>query len=240
MEESEKELLEILKNFDFQKLLMKKTYVDLQINEAFKQSFIIEQKESDKFELFIKNYSKKEVVPINFIYFFNENEYTEEEKKRDYCINDDLFSLQTEQIIDYIIEKLKIFSININPNKNKNSSKKGYNKKISRMINSSLNKIQLKNLNDKNKIPDKNGRMIDITGYQTFQFFCGYILDCLTIIKGELLKGNLDDSLTILFILILDIFISLGELVKLNLKKYKTAYYNRKLLIVSQIHAILI
>ena len=231
MEEIDKELLENLKNFEFKKLFIKKYYVELQKYDSFYQSYIIEQKENDKYELYIINHRNKVEVPINMLNFYSENEYTEQDKIRDNCINIDLLSLQPELIINTIKEKIKIFNIS---NKNNNSSKKN--------IISGLppTKIQIKNSNKINKIPDKNGKMIDITGYQAFQFFCGYILDCLAIINNELLKKNLNNSYKNLFILILEIVISLGEIVKLNLNKYKNAYYNRKLLIVSQIHAILV
>ena len=56
----------------------------------------------------------------------------------------------------------------------------------------------------------------------------------------NLLNGHLDNYLTNLFTLILDAIKDMGEIVKSNLKKYKIAYFNRKLLISSQIHAILI
>ena len=56
----------------------------------------------------------------------------------------------------------------------------------------------------------------------------------------ELSNRHLDESNKNLFVCILDIIKYMGEVVKSNIKKYKIAFYNRKLLIVSQIHAILI
>ena len=90
------------------------------------------------------------------------------------------------------------------------------------------------------KIPDKNDKMVDITGYKVHQFFCGYIQDCLAIITMDLMKMHLDEGNANLFVYVLDIIRYMGEVVLSNLKKYKTAYYNRKLLIVSPIHSILV
>ena len=98
MEEIDKELLENLKNFEFKKLFIKKYYVELQKYDSFYQSYIIEQKENDKYELYIINHRNKVEVPINMLNFYSENEYTEQDKIRDNCINIDLLSLQPELI----------------------------------------------------------------------------------------------------------------------------------------------
>ena len=44
MDDSEKELLDILKNFDIKKLFMKETYVEIQSHETFRQAYIREIK----------------------------------------------------------------------------------------------------------------------------------------------------------------------------------------------------
>ena len=219
MDDSEKELLDNLKNFDIKKLFMKDTYVEIQSHDTFRQAYITEIKPNDKYELFIQNSNGTIDIPINMLNYFSENDYQEEWKTRDTLINDELKNKDAERIISYIKIKLKSFNII-----KTNLSKKGNNNQN----------------NMKNKIPDKNGKMIDITGYMIYQFFCGYILDCLSIINMELSNRHLDESNKNLFVCILDIIKYMGEVVKSNIKKYKIAFYNRKLLIVSQIHAILI
>ena len=102
-------------------MFIKKYYVELQKYDSFYQSYIIKQKENDKYELYIINHRNKVEVPINMLNFYSENEYTEQDKIRDNCINIDLLSLQPELIINTIKEKIKIFNIS---NKNNNSSKK--------------------------------------------------------------------------------------------------------------------
>ena len=234
MEESEKELLESIKNIDTKKLIMKNTYVQTLINDSFRQGFIYEVKGNDDiFILIIQNFKGLFDIPINMLYFFSENDYSEEYKIRDDLLNLHLRELNADKLISQINKKLKSFNIKLNSRKI-NPLKKGFNN------NSITNITVTKTSNNENKIYDKNGKNIDITGYYIYQFLCGYILDCLFIINEELLNKNLDDYQKNLFIMILDIILYMGQIVKSNLKKYKTAYYNRKLLIVSQIHAILI
>ena len=155
-------------------------------------------------------------VHLNLLNFYSENDYPDEVKTRDNIINQVLREEPIEHLVSKIDQDLKLFNIKLN---SKN-----------------FNQIFLR----KNTINDKNGKAIDITGYLAYQFFCGYILDCLAIINKGLLRRNLDDSQKILFIRILDIIKFMGEIVKLHLKKYKIAFYNRKLLIVNPIYAILI
>jgi len=221
MDESEKELLESLKNFDFKKLLTKKSYVDIQIQDNLRTAFIVEEKEKDKYEVNIESVRGNHDVPINMINFFGN--YPDDNMRQD-IVNIDLLNQRPEQLISYIKDKLSIFNVKLK--KNNNYSKKG-------------NNTNTTSSNIKMLLPDKNGKSVNVTGYKSFQFFCGYILDCLEIISYELSNKKISPSHKNLFILILDIIIYLGEVVKSNLKKYKSAYYNRKLLIVSQTYSIL-
>ena len=216
MDDFEKNLLESLQNFDMKILFMKGSYVEIQTHDSFMQGFILEKKGNEKYELIIQNNNGIAEVPINMLNFYCENDYPKEVKIRDIIINQELKREDADDLASNINQQLKEFNIKLNS--------KNYNQIFS----------------TKNKIPDKNGKMIDVTGYLAYQFFCGHILDCLAIINRELLKKNLDDSHKNLFIYILDIILFMGEIVKTNLKKYKIAFYNRKLLIVNPIYAILI
>ena len=81
----------------------------------------------------------------------------------------------------------------------------------------------------------------DIKGYLTYQFLEGILNDCLFITRYKLLNNHLlNFTEKELLSLVVDIILYCANIVKSNLKYYKTAYYNRKLLIVSQIHAILV
>ena len=233
MDESEKEILENLKNFDTKNLIMKETYVEFQNHDSFRQAYVEDIKGKDKYELFIQNVNGLNDIPINMLNSYCENDYSEEVKNRDNLINMELYQKQPERLISTINLKLKSFNIKLNSKKN-NTGKKGNNNYAN---NSVLNKNQN---NSKYKMKDKNGNMIDFTGYMALQFFYGYIQDCFAIINMKLNTRNLDDSHCNLFAFILEIIKYMAEVVNVNKKKYKAAFYNRKLLIVSQIHAILV
>ena len=236
MEEFEKEMLEKLKDFDIKQLFKKDTYVEFLLHDNYNQCYITDTKGDGKCILYIPSLGGRTELPINKLNFYCENEY--HEKKRNDCINNDLLEKEPEEIIDYMKEKMKSFNVK-NSNKNNILSKKGSKVSISSTSTSSSNKNQGKNNNNKNRISDKNGKLDD-SGYEALQFFNGYLVDILVIIYSELTNDHFNNSLKALFILVLDTIIYVGEVVKSNLKYYKTAYYYRKLSIVSQIHAILI
>ena len=216
MDNSEKALLENLQNFDIKKLFMKESYVEIEYHDSFMQGYIKENRGNEKYELYLQNNNGIAEVPINMLHFYSENDYPNEIKKRDTMINQDLRREDADDLISNIRQHLKEFNIKLNSN--------------------NFNQI----FPSKSNVPDKNGNLIDVNGYIAYQFFCGEILDYLAIINRGLLRRNLDDSQKNLFIYILEIIKFMGEIVKSNLKKYKIAFYNRKLLIVNPIYAILI
>ena len=226
MDDSEKKLLESLKNFDLKTLITKESYVEFVSHNIFRQAFIIDQRDKDKFFVSIQNHQGTPEVPINMLNFFNENDYPEEIKLRNHLLNYELQEKKVKQIIYSIEQKLKSFDIKLNSRKS--NFKKGNN--ANNTNNYSSNRIK----------PDKNGKNVDITGYMIYQFLFGYLVDCLALINYKLNQRHLDDADKELFILILDIVIYMIDVVIKNIKKYKTAYNNKKLLIVSKLHGILI
>ena len=239
MEESEKELLEILKNFDKTKLFKKQSYIELSINDKFYQAFILNEKNNQKYDIYIPNLDRNLEIPSNRMNFYGENDYTDDSKMRDLLINIELKRLDISEIINYIKQELSNFKITFNSKFNSNNNSNSLNKENSNNI-SITQSTNSCDENNKNMILDKNGKLIDITGYLLYQFLEGYILDCLNIISDAIEKECFSNSHKELFILILDITIYIAKIVKENVSKYKIAYYNRKLLIVSTIHAILI
>ena len=87
---------------------------------------------------------------------------------------------------------------------------------------------------------DKRGKKVDISGYKLYQFLVGNLLDYFTIIRKNLKRKHLNDDLSELLILILEIIKYVINETKNNLNRYKNVYFNRKLLISSKIHATLI
>ena len=231
MDENEKKLLESLRNFDITKLFLANTYADIEIRDLY-QCFIRKIESNNAFSIHLPNRDSDILAPKNMLKYFGEDDHFENYKLRNSVIDPDLSQTNFTEIIKSINENLKSLNI-ILPDDEIISSKKEEN--ISNNPLSSVGENLKKNL-----IKDDKGNTIDITGYLTYQLLEGKLNDCLCI-----LRDNLDHPYSLgflekeLFEAILDIIIYCGNVVKSNLKYYKTAYYNRKLLIVSQIHAIL-
>ena len=122
--------------------------------------------------------------------------------------------------------------ITINNLKDKNASLNNDNQKSksddqTKIVPTSLTKL------------DKNGNLINISGYYTFQLLGGYLIDCSILIHNEIALIFDKPFLSELFELCLDIIIFIANTVKSNLKKLKPLMNNRKLIIVSQTYAIL-
>ena len=231
MDENEKKLFEKLKNLDITKLFMPKTYVDLEFKDLY-PSYITSIDSEGKYSLYLPNKESNIFAPKNMLRFYGENDHFENNKLKTLIINPDLFNCETTDVIKFINEKLKSLNITLPDDINdlENEKNKGTNPSFS--SNENANKYH---------INDETGHTIDITGYLTFQFLEGILNDCLTIIRYNL-KSN--HSLNFiekeLLSLIIDIILYCADVVNSNQKYYKSAYYNRKLLIISQIHAILV
>ena len=241
MEESDKILLDNLKNYDLTRLFKKNQYCEIIINDSYLiQGYIINEKDNQKFDVCIPNNGNLE-VSINSLSLFgdNKNIYKEDVKMRKLPINYYINRLDISELINRIniyLTRCNFILNSKNNNINNNPSEKDNNSSTSTI--SSINSQNNNNNFYYKRVNDKNGNNIDVTGYFTYQLLEGFLLDCLSLIKDKLSNNQKYNSN--LFILILDIVIYCAEIVKSNLNKYKVAYYNKKLLIVNQISAILI
>ena len=102
MDDSEKEIIENLKNFNIKKLFMKETYVEIQIHDVFRQAFILEAKGNDKFTLIIQKVKGINEVPINILNFYSENDYIDDYKMREDLINIELSQIDPDDLLTYI------------------------------------------------------------------------------------------------------------------------------------------
>ena len=231
MDENEKKLLESLKNFDISKLFMPNTYVDFEFKDLF-PSYITSIEPGDKYSIYIPNKNSNLYAPKNMLKFYGENDHFENNKLKNSLINIDLYHTEPTDVITFINQKLK--SLNIILPDEINESENDLKKKDDPAFSS--NETANKHL-----INDENGNSYDIKGYLTYQFLEGILNDCLFITRYKLLNNHsLNFTEKELLSLVVDIILYCANIVKSNLKYYKTAYYNRKLLIVSQIHAILV
>ena len=82
MDESEKEILEKLKNFDCKKLIGKETYIEIQVKDnSIFQGFILGVNQNGKIEAYVQNNNKKFDIPIDCINIYYENDYIEKIKR---------------------------------------------------------------------------------------------------------------------------------------------------------------
>ena len=228
MDNSEKEILESLKNFDTKNLLTKESYAEIFLQGNYYFAYIMNPKQNDQIEIYI-NPSTHGEVSINMLNFFGENLISKETYfRRNYLnFNFNDFEDSAKNIRLMLNKKLNEFNIRLDPNKKTNQNRKNKNQ----------NNINIEN---EYNIEDKNGKKINIIGYKLYQFLVGYLLDAFFVIEKGLNNRNLDNDNLELLKTILHIIKYVINEVKNNLTKYKTAYFNRKLLISSKIHAILV
>ena len=232
MDENEKKFLENLRNFNTSKLYFQESYVDFEYKESLYPSYISEVESDTKYKIYIPNNNNYIVFPKNMLKYYGENDHFENNKLRELCLNPNLINEETRKIMNQINFNLKEYNMALPDDINELEN----NEKELDFISFSSNEKANKKL-----IKDEKGNDVNIIGYFTFQLLDGTLNDCLSLIRDNLTRShslNFDDKE--LFSLIMNIIIFCANVVKNNLKYYKTAYYNRKLLIVSQIHAILV
>ena len=231
MDENEKKFLENLRNFKTNNLIIQNTYVDLDYNELY-PSYIYDIDSDGKYKIYIPKNNSNATCQKNMLKYYGENDHFENNKSRQSCINFRLVNADAITLINYINSKLKEYNMNIPDDINDLEKNLEDFNILSFSSNEKAKKILIK---------DEKGNDIDIIGYFTFQFLEGTLNDCLCILKDNIITNHtLAFSEKELLSLISDIIIFCANIVQINLKYYKNAYYNRKLLIVSQIHAILV
>ena len=235
MDNSEKEILENLKNFDTTNLYTQESYAEFFFQGNHNIIYILGPKQNNSIEIYL-NKSNRGDAPVNSLNFFGENIIQENLMTRRYFINPYIENKEdnAQYIILMIQKKLNEFNIKLDVNKKMNQSRKN---KINKtmIINNKTGNNEKENI-----LEDKNGKKIDITGYKLYQFLVGSLLDYFLIIKKNLKTGGLDNDFIELFMLILELIKYVINEAKNNINKYKNAYFNRKLLIASKIHAILV
>ena len=231
MDEQEKKLLEALKNFNLSKLYLPKTYVDLEFKD-FYPCYILNIDSEGKYNIYIPARESSNIVPKNMLRFYGENDHFENYKIKTTIINPELINDENTDIIGSIKIKLKSLGIVLADSDINSENEPNEVNKQSSTSNENVEKYEIK---------DENGQAINITGYFTYQFLEGILNDYLVIIRHNLKCNHiLNYNERELFSIIIDIILYCSNIVESNLKHYKIAYYNRKLLIVSQLHAILV
>ena len=115
MDNSEKEILETLKNFDTKYLLTKDSYVELNLQGSFHQAFILGLKPNDQFELYINRNAQGD-GSLNMLSFFGENFLSKESYFRKNILNHNIedYKLQPKSLKLILLKKLGNLNINNN------------------------------------------------------------------------------------------------------------------------------
>ena len=220
MELNEKDLIEKTKSIKMNNLFIKGMYVDLHIQNTWKQGYIIEMKSNNKYDIIylseqqqIKRKSDTSFTSLNII---GDNTNKSENIKRSRCLNNNIFQMKYEEVINLLKKKINEFNIDLE------------NYKI----------IYIEEKNNIQNSPNDTDMEIYL-GYNLHQFLSGIFLDCLSFIYNDIEPDKSDKILDELILICLNIFIFVLETIKNNLNKIKVLINNRKLLILDNIYAIL-
>ena len=229
MEESEKNLSENLKNLDFSRLILKNFYAELFINQQAFPVYIISEKENHMFDICFQD--KRGEVSLQMLNIFGDNDYPERETP----INSNFYQKDTLYILNLLNGYLSQSNLNINLKNNHDGNE----------INSTTSSAPLNTEeSNHNKLLDSKGKKIDITGFLAYQTIAGFLVDFFAVeinkLENNIHLNNFNVNDLNLLTVILDKITYLSNIVKSNLDKYKSAFFNRRLFIVSQINAILI
>ena len=219
MEINEKELIEKTKSIEMNNLFIKETYVDLYIQSTWRQAYIMDMKPNNKYDIIYlspqEQIKRKNDLSFSSLSIIGDNTNTQESIKRSRCLNNNIFQMNIENVIDLLKQKINEFNID-------------------------LEKYEVKedNNNETGNSNHDNDNYI-YNGYNMHQFLSGIFIDCLAFINNEIDTNKSNQNLEELILISLDIVIFVLEIIKNNLSKIKTFINNRKLLILNKIYAIL-
>ena len=118
--ESEKQLLEKIKNIQMNKLFNKGTYVDILTNNVWKQGIIKDIKLNNKYDIIYlfkeSQFKKKPDTPIASISIIGENTSLSDNLIRTKCLNNDIFQLENKEALELLTESIQSLNIDLNSN----------------------------------------------------------------------------------------------------------------------------
>ena len=223
MELNEKELIEKTKNILMSNLFFKGVYVDLSIQNIWRQAYIIDMKPNNRYDIIYlgvqDQLKRKNDVPIFSLDIIGSKANNSKQNiTRNRCLSNYIFQLETEKVVELLKQRINEFNIDLG-------------QKIFKKDN---------NKNDDNKENKENTDIInDYKGYNLHQFLSGAFIDCLAFIYNDIDSDKSNQDLDELILICLDIVIFVLEIIKNNLNKIKMFLNNRKLLILDNIFAVL-
>ena len=217
MELNEKELIEKTKKIRMENLFIKGTYIDFHIQGTWRQAYIIDMKPNNRYDIiYISNQEqikRKNDIPFLQLSFIGDNTNISDNIIRNRCLNNEIFQMEVEDVINLLKKKLEEFKINL----------VGY--------------VMMKSDNTKKDNIDNEDNIY--MGYNLHQFLSGIFIDCLAYIYNELDPDKSNQVLDELLLLCFDIIIFVLFNIKNNLNKIKVFVNNKKLLLIDQTYALL-
>ena len=217
MENSEKNILEKIKNIQTNNLYKVGDYVDIYMNKYYYQGIIKQINQNKKYDvLFLfkdSQFKRKQDISLSSLSIIGEHTNTADNILRTRCLNDEIYQSEDKDVINLFNQKIQ--ELNIDLNKNEFCAQE--------------------NQDIENKKKDGNY----YEGYIFHQFLSGTFIDILVFVYNEIEpeKKN-SETLDKIILLCLDLVIFLIEQIKSNLSKIKFFINNRKALIFENIYAI--
>ena len=215
MEKSEKNIIEKIKNLEIKNLFQIGIYIDIYINKWWFQGIIKDIKQNNIYDIIYifkdNQFKRNQNVSLSSLSILGENTTSPENIKRTRCLENDIFQLESNELLDLLNQKIQELNID-------------------------LNKKEIHDKEEENTDPKENN---NFKGYNLYQFLSGAFIDCLAFIFNEVEQGKkISKSLNKIILICLDIVIFVLEQIKSNLSKIKFFINNKRSLVFENIYAI--
>ena len=254
MSNNNDKLLDI-RNFQIEILLKEDFYIDVLIDDKCYQGYILKENQNYKFDityLILPNRTLlKSGISRKVLSFFGDNYLQSNNSIREIILNQKLNKLDLIELYELLLRKLKEIKIDYNTienivsriENNEDDNRKNILENIENDIDGENNSFIIKD--------GKN--QLNITGFYSYQFFSGLLLDIIVIIKNKLLENRksslknssnsyleMEKNLIQLINLVLNIVILVLIIGDKNLFKIKDyVQRNRKMILINKISSIL-
>ena len=251
MDKEKQKNIDNLKSFPINLLLKKNFYIDILIDDNWHQGFIKEEKPNDKYDIIYSSKPSKTLLKQNIsrkgLSFFGDNYYQNNNNIREILLDRNFIDLEIDQLNDMILKKLTEININYDIIENIVSKYENNADKENQM---KFNEKDFDKDNPSLVIEDNNNKF-NITGFYSYQFFSGFLIDTIVYINSNLeeirassVKDRtnliLDKDFEKLLKCVLNIIIFILILGKNNLSKIKDyIQFNRKKILINKIYSIL-
>ena len=212
-------------------LYQKYTYVDIMYKDIWRQGFILHITPTERYNVIFLTAADQTMVQNDltskFLSFYGANRYQSNYMIREKMLNEELNEIEIDKILGMLNSKLKEINIDLSVDKAENSN---------------FNEVKPSVLT----LMDNNRQQVDLTGYYTYQFYSGFLLDCFSYINKKLSifyedgnKVDFSPYFIEFFQMILDTVIYSLKFTKNNLDGLLSAINNRRNLILNKNKAIL-